>query len=216
MKTIFNLNVEDKIFVKNKAYLITKKDNFLQNNSKAVSYTITNKKEVLVVEIKREFTLNYQIFLYKKVETLPFEVSFLSILGTNTLGFKNKKVSKNNIYTKINLKSQKYDLVKHIVDKEELPEDYLSKGYHLDEYGEWYFYTKRYEPTIRVTKQTKEQVWEYKQNGNIRLLISTDLNQKSKIDIFKGEELWQSDVTTSKTLKTSPQAQKNQRLSTLY
>ncbi len=216
MKKLLDLKIYDEIFVKDKAFIISKKDIFFQSNSKAVRYTISNKKETFLLEIKREFALNYQIFLYKKIDTFAYDFTFISILGTNTLGYKNNKVSKNNIFTKINIKNQKYDLVKHIVEESDLPENYLAKGYHLDEYGNWYFYTKRYEPTTIKIDNQKEQVWEYKQDGNIRLLITTNIDKKANISIFKGEELWQSEVTTLPLSKTSQQPQKSQIPSMIY
>ena len=216
MKTLLELNVGSEIFVKNKAYMIIQKEKFFQNNAPAVRYTISNKREKKFLEIKREFALNYQIFLYELIESFAYDFSFLSILGTNTLGYKNPKISKNNIYTKVNLKNQKYDLIKHIVDKDDLPKDYLEKGYHQDEYGEWYFYTKRYKPTIREFDGKKLYLWEYKQNGNIRLQITTNYIEKSNILIFKGEELWQSEVTTLPLSKISQQPQKSQIPSMIY
>jgi len=216
MKRLLKFKLGDEIYIKNRAFIVKSTQSFIQKGALAKSYLLKNKDSYFTLEIKKEFALNYQIFLYELVEKLSYNRSFISILGTNTLGFNNPKISPSTTYSKINLKDQKYDLVKHIVTEDELPFDYIAKGYHRDENGNWYFFTKKYSPLVRKTKDESRYIWEYKQNNNTRLLITTNADKNDYIYIYKGKELWQSEVSLSKSLKTSPLQQKSQIPSTLF
>ncbi len=188
MKNMFDLNIGENIEIEGISYKIILKKEFYCNNSKGMRYIIKNSFDQFILDIKREFALNYSMFIYSFVEKIKYNTTFISILGTNTLGYKNPNISSNNIYKKVKIKNQKYDLVKHIVPKEELPEDYKQKEYRQDGYGNWYFFTKRYLPSTKKFKDTKYDFWEYQQN-NIRLLIEVDSYKKEDIKIYKGKEI---------------------------
>ena len=216
MKRLLKLNLGDEIFIKNTPFVVKSSQSFIQKGALAKSYLLKNKNTYFTLEIKKEFALNYQIFLYELVEKLSYNLSFISILGTNTLGFNNPKISSTTTYSKVNLRSQKYDLIKHIVTEDDLPTDYKTKGYHKDENGNWYFFTKKYSPLVRKTKDESKYIWEYKQNNNTRLLITTKVDKNDYIYIYKGEELWQSEVSLSKPIKTSLLQQKAQVANALF
>jgi len=210
LKSLYRSLVGDIISVEGQTYTLKKKEEFFLNDSKALKLSLYNHHECIFIEIKKEYALNYQIFKYKLVETLDPNPQFLTILGTNTLGYKNKKISKSDIFKKVKLKKERYDLFKHIVSKDELPEDYESKGYYHDENGNYYFFTKRYSPQIKKTDFEKKLSWEYKQDNNIRLLIETDFSKRSKIHIYKGKELKPTQIRPYNSLETSQQQERNQ------
>ena len=216
MNKLLKLKVGDEIYIKNTPFIVKSPQSFIQKGALAKSYLLKNKDSYFKLEIKKEFALNYQIFLYELVEKITYNKSFISILGTNTLGFNNPKISSSTVFSKVNLRAQKYDLIKHIVCEDELPLDHTAKGYHKDENGNWYFFTKKYSPLVRKTKDESRYIWEYKQDNNIRLQITTEADKSNYIYIYKGKELWQSEVSFSKSLKTAPQQQKSQIPSTLF
>lgn len=218
MKSLYGCSVGDLVSIEGFLYTVSKREELFINNSKALRLTLSNERESFFVEIKKEFALNYQIFKYFLVESLPANPQFLSVLGTNTLGYKNEKISKSNIFKKVKLKKEKYDLFKHIVSEDELPEDYQSKGYYKDENGYYYFFTKRYSPQIKKSKNKNMLSWEYKQDNNIRLLIETEKQKNSKINIYKGKELKKEEIAilNPNSLEKSPQPKMNQIPNTLH
>jgi len=213
VKKLINSFIGDIIEVENKEYTLTKKEEYLLNNTKAFRFTLFSDTNSIVIEIKREFALNYQIFKYSLIDSIAFSNNFISILGTNTLGYKNPKLSPSNIYKKVKLKKERYDLFKHIVSEDELPEDWEKEGYYKDENGNYYFFTKRYSPQIKKLSYEKRLSWEYKQDNNLRLMIETKGDKNSKIYIYKGKELRKSDlfVKSYRVLETSLQQERNQR-----
>jgi len=220
MRHILSADIGSELVVENRCYTITGKKEFMVNNTKAYRVTLYNEYENIFLEIKRELALNYQIFKYSLIESIKNNQNFLSILGTNTLGYNNPKLSQNNIYKKVRVKKENYTLIKHIVTEDELPEDYQSKGYYHDENGYYYFFTKKYSPLIKEFEKTKVKVWEYKQNNNLRLLVETQEGKNSKIFIYKGKELKNSEVTLLKPAdraeETLPQQGRIQRPNTPY
>jgi hypothetical protein len=213
MKKLITTQVGDMLQLDGRSYTITQKDECYINGIKAYRLSLFNELESIMIEIKREFALNYQIFRYSLVESIKYNPIFLSILGTNTLGYKNPKLSNSNIYKKVKIKNEKYDLFKHIVAEDELPEDYQDRGYYKDENGNYYFFTKRYSPQLKEISNEKRLSWEYKQDNNLRLLIETKDSKNSNIFIYKGREILKSEITLinhDRVLKTPLQPQMNQ------
>jgi len=218
LKKLLNSYIGDIVEVENKEYTLTKKEEYLLNGNKAFRFTLFSDTQTIILEIKREFALNYQIFKYSLIDSFEYNNNFISILGTNTLGYNNPKLSKTSIYKKVKLKKERYDLYKHIVSEDDLPEDYQSQGYHKDANGYYYFFTKKYSPQIKKSAYEKRLSWEYKQDNNIRLMIETKGDKNSKIFIYKGKELRNSDleVRSLRVLETSQQQEKSQRQDSHY
>jgi hypothetical protein len=215
MKKLMSCQVGDIIYLDGKNYTVTQKKECFINDTKAFRISLFNELESILIEIKRELALNYQIFKYSLVESVKYNPVFISILGTNTLGYNNPKLSKSNIYKKVKIKKERYDLFKHIVEKDELPEDYKNKGYYKDENGSYYFFTKRYSPQLKKFSNENRLSWEYKQDNNLRLMIETKDSKNSNIFIYKGKEILNSEITIinlDKTLKTPLQPQMSQIL----
>jgi hypothetical protein len=213
MKKLLSCQVGDIIYLDGKHYTVTQKNECFINDMKAFRISLFSELESILIEIKREFALNYQIFRYSLVESIKYNPVFLSILGTNTLGYNNPKLSKSNIYKKVKIKKERYDLFKHIVEKDELPKDYKNKGYYKDENGNYYFFTKRYSPQLKKFSDGNRLSWEYKQDNNLRLMIETKDSKNSNIFIYKGREILSSEITVinhDKVSKTPLQPQMSQ------
>jgi len=217
LKSFHDYMIGDTIKVEGKTYTLTKKEEFYINGIKAFKLTLFSETQTIFLEIKRELALNYQIFKYSLLESIQNSGHFLSILGTNTLGYKNEKLSKSNVFKKVKIKKERYDLFKHIVTEDELPEDYQQKGYYKDENGNFYFFAKRYSPAIKELNSEKRLSWEYKQDNNLRLLIETKKEPNSMIYLYKGKELKPSEISviSNSHLKTSLPQEMNQIQGTL-
>lgn len=192
----------DKAIIEQEEFTLQNRFEFILNNKTAVRYIFKNSHKTIIIEVKRELALNYQLFLYECIEELKYNNQFISILGTNTLSYDNKNLSIKPIYQKVNIKNEPFELIKHIIDEEELPLEYEKLGYYKDENDLWYFFTKKYSSTKRTYHSLEKESWEYKQDNNIRLFIEACQIDDS-IEIYKGKEIKKSDIKNI-SLQKSP------------
>jgi hypothetical protein len=193
---------DDLVVISNNIYHLKDILEFTLNGKKAFRYIFENNYRDILVEVKKELTLNYQIFLYKSIDIVDYSSQFISMLGANTISYPNSLVSNRPIFKRVNMRGELYEVIKHIVDEEELPEDFQDLNYHVDENGVYYFLTRKYNSTKRLyCSNNLTESWEYKQDGNIRLLIESHPNS-NRVLIYKGEEIRKSEIKSLKHCET--------------
>lgn len=190
----------DKATIEKKQYYLKDRLEFTTNSKTAVKYVFENSSKTLIVEVKKELALNYQLFLYECIEELKYNNQFLSILGTNTLSYDNTILSNEPIYQKVKIKNESYELIKHIVEEDELPTNHEQLGYYQDENSNWYFFTKKYSSIKRTYDKEDKDSWEYKQDNNLRLFIEAS-KDSDLIQVYKGKEIKKSDIKNISSLK---------------
>lgn len=146
------------------------------------------------LEVKKDRALNYQLFYYEVIEEMPYNPSFLAMVGTSTLGYQNPKLRSQSqiIFNRIPKKGEVLMPIKYIVTEDELPENPQDNGYHRDGNGFWYFMTKRSEGAIHhFSNQFTKRTWEYKHNQE-RLMI--EVSDFEAITIYEGREIARRDL----------------------
>jgi hypothetical protein len=161
-------------------------------------YTLEEIEEGTTIELEvcKDRSHNFHIYAYSPVETKPFNISFLSVLGTDSIGFvenREKEEVDATIYRRILHSDEKLDIYKYYCDEEELERSPYDLGYSRDGSGRWYMLMSRSQGVRKhfFNNETR-RCWEYESDAHIRLLI--ELNESSKEDekrfyIYKGEAI---------------------------
>ncbi len=165
-------------------------------NSYAAKYQLlrtTDNKEIYL-EVKKDRALNYQLFYYEIVQEMEFNPTFISLIGTSSIGYNkpDEKHAPQVVYNRIPKKGELTMPIKHIVEEAELPNNPEKNGYFKDGNGNWYFMTKKSEGNLKkFNNNIKTRSWEYKHKQN-RLLI--EMENQEFITIYEGREIARRDL----------------------
>ncbi len=147
------------------------------------------------LEVCKDRAHNFHIFAYTPVESKSFSTSLLSVLGTDSIGFMERREENvtHTIYRRILHPGEKVDIYKYYCDLEELDGDPYDLGYNLDGNGRWYMLMSRSQGMRKHFYNDEiRRCWEYEDESSSRLLIelseSTPTNEK-RFYIYRGEAL---------------------------
>jgi len=152
------------------------------------------------LDVTKDQKHDFHFMSYELVEKKSFNASFLSILGTTTLGYSDPSVDKQNhtLYQYLPHKKEKIEVVKYIADPEELGSNLQAYGYNKDANGQWYCLVSISHGNVKhFSKTQKRRSWEYEANQENRLLIEINESLSIKhrnIYIYQGFKLQRRDI----------------------
>ncbi len=179
--------------------------------------------ELYMLDIQKDGSKNIKITLYTHLETMEFDLNFLSLVGTSPLGYRHPRLDYIDyiLYEIIEDDMSDKEIIKYIVSEDELPPNPEKSGYHQDGSGKWYFLSHKHQGELLNFFDHYKRAWRYKQEGYERLLIEmdsiVDFNEmmliKPEIDIYEGVELSRRDI---KLHHPSTVAQQLERVTQLW
>jgi len=162
-----------------------------------------------ILELHKDKNQNFHIHYYKLLEQKPYSHVFISILGTQSIGYQ-LKTDKNEhfgIYNIVTNKNEKLTTYKYIADIDDLEKHPSFYGYKKDANNNWYILMQKSKGILKnFTNNQIKRSWTYQQATNT-LLIEIDEKSKQEkkyFDIFHGKALKRTEI------KLIPWLQKNE------
>ncbi|OQX73947.1 MAG: hypothetical protein B6D59_04040 [Campylobacteraceae bacterium 4484_4] len=164
-----------------------------------------------LLDIEQDLMKNFTITWYEEVEEMPFDLNFLSLVGTSPLGYHNPKYPNIDyiMYQRISDPTDETELLTFYVTEDELPERPEENGYFKDANGNWYFLTRRASGALLHFENRYRLCWHYRQDQDERLMIEMDAYRsmteytkyRPSIHIYEGRVIKRRDI---KLLAKSP------------
>ncbi len=156
----------------------------------------------LELEVFKDTKQNFHIQAYICMEEKPFSVDFLSILGTDSIGFMQQRKDHepvHTVYDRILQPDEALDHYKYICDPEELPDDPYALGYTQDGNGNWYMMITRSQGRIKqFYNGQKRRCWEYYDSDSHESLLIEMIEAPSPSDrkflIYRGIRLMREQI----------------------
>ncbi len=160
--------------------------------------------ELYMLDIQKNASQDIVMTLYTHLESMEFDLNFLSLVGTSPLGYRHPKLDHIDyvLYEIIEDEMSEKEFIKYVVTEDELPKNPKKTGYFQDGDGNWYFLSDKNQGELLNFFDYYKRAWRYKQEGYERLLIEMDsyinfedlMVIKPNIDIFEGVELSRRDI----------------------
>ena len=187
-------------------------DNIKHTNAATIArYHLQNMDnlQTYILEVTKDKALNFHIHCYQLLEQKPYNHAFISILGTESIGYqlKTEEQPQFTIYHRILHKNENLNIYKYIADADDFDRSPEYYGYNQDANGNWYLLMQKSDGIVKnFTHNQPKRSWEYKQTDDQRLLIELEESGQKKekyFDIFHGKRLKRKDI------KLVPWAEKN-------
>ncbi len=157
-----------------------------------------------LLDIEQDLMKNFTITWYEEVEKMPFDLNFLSLVGTSPLGYHNPKYPNIEyiMYQRISDPTDETELLTFYVTEDELPQHPKENGYFQDANGNWYFLTRRANGALLRFHERYRLCWYYRQDQDERLLIEMDAYRsmteytkyRPSIHIYEGKVIKRRDI----------------------
>jgi len=118
-------------------FLCTHMDNIKHPNAQAIArYHLQNMDtlQTYILEVIKDKSLDFHIHCYQLVEQKPYNPAFISILGTESIGYQLKKDKQSHftLYRRILHKNERLNIYKYIADTADFEFEPSYYGYKKD------------------------------------------------------------------------------------
>lgn len=178
--------------------IVSYENNYNYNSNRYTLFSVDSKKYYRL-DVSKNYYGDIDITLLNLIEELEFDLNFFSLLGTSPLAYNHPDIQHLDyiLYKYKKSPISTYETIKYFVNKDDLPKSYKEYGYFQDGNSNWYFLTKKYEPSLIKCDHEYKYIWQYEQSDNEILTIEIItynsvlkyLEKKPNFMIYTGKKL---------------------------